>query len=249
MPESLKLVGVMTTSTQVTLQIVIPVYNEDATLAPNVATLCAYLENAIPYRWWITIVDNASTDRTVAVARRLVVDPRIHVQHLAQKGRRRALKTAWLASEAQIVAYMDVDLSTNLSALLPLITPLIAGDAEIGIGSRLMRGATVTRQWKREVLSRWYNKVIRFLFKNRFSDAQCGFKALTLTAAQALLPAVEDDAWFFDTELLLIAEARGYRIHEVPVEWIEDLDSRVDLVQTVLGDLKGLWRMRTRKLS
>ena len=233
------------TTNEITLEIVIPVYNEELTLAASIATLRAYLEASIPFHWQITIVDNASTDSTLIVGERLATDSRIHVQHLKQKGRGRALKAAWLASRADIVAYMDVDLSTNLVSLQPLIAPLIAGHCDIAIGSRLMKGAVVTRQWKRELLSRGYNALIHALFRNRFSDAQCGFKALTLTAAHALLPMVEDDEWFFDTELLLLAEARGYRIHEVPVEWIEDLDSRVDIAQTVLQDIKGLWRIRT----
>jgi glycosyltransferase involved in cell wall biosynthesis len=231
------------------LEIVIPVHNEEATLAANVGRLRAFLEARAPYPWRITVADNASTDGTLAVAERLAADSRIWVRNLGQKGRGRALKDAWLASDAAIVAYMDVDLSTNLDALPRLIAPLAAGAADVGIGSRLTKGAVVTRQWKREALSRGYNALIRAAFRNRFSDSQCGFKALTRAAACALFPNVEDDAWFFDTELLLLAEQRGYRIHEVPVEWVEDLDSRVDIAQTVLQDLRGLWRLRTRGSS
>jgi glycosyltransferase involved in cell wall biosynthesis len=211
--------------------------------------LAAYLESSLPYRWEITIADNTSTDRTLALAHMLARTCPVQVIHLAQKGRGRALKAAWLASEADIVAYMDVDLSTHLAALLPLLEPLATGTSDIAIGSRLRHGAVVTRQWNREFLSRGYNALIRLLFRHHVSDAQCGFKALTRTAAQALAPAVQDDAWFFDTELLLLAEARGYRIHEVPVEWVEDLDSRVNLRQTVLEDLRGLWRLRTGGLQ
>ena len=126
--------------------------------------------------------------------------------------------------------------------------PLYAGQADIGVGSRLMHGAVVSRQWKRDALPRGYNVLIQALFENRFSDAQSGSKSLTRASARALLPAVEDDAWFFDTELLLLAEAPGYRIHEVPVGWVEDLDSRDDLIPTVLADLQGLRRLRTHRL-
>ena len=230
----------------VTVEIVIPVYNEEATLATSIGTLYDYLESHLPYQWRITIANNASTDGTLAIARTLARDARVHVRHLEKKGRGRALKETWLASTADIVAYMDVDLSTNLDALLPLIGPLVAGACDITIGSRLMKGAVVTRQWGREILSRGYNALIRLLFRHRFSDAQCGFKALRREAAQALLPTVKDDAWFFDTELLLLAEARGFRIQEVPVEWVEDLDSRVDIRKTVMQDVQGLWRLRTR---
>jgi hypothetical protein len=159
------------------------------------------------------------------------------------------LRAAWLTSRADVVAYMDVDLSTNLASFLPLVVPLISGHCDIAIGSRLAPGAIVTRQWKRNLLSRGYNLLIKLFFRNGFSDAQCGFKALTRDAARALVPAVKDNNWFFDTELLLLAEAHGYRIHEVSVEWVEDPDSRVNVPQTVVEDLKGLWRLRLRALA
>lgn len=234
----------------VSVDIVIPVYNEEASLAHNVAILGDYLAETFPYRWRITIADNASTDRTRQIATRLAADdPHVHVVHLDQKGRGRALRAAWLASDADVVAYMDVDLSTNLESFLPLVAPLISGHSDVAIGSRLHKGAVVTRQWKREVLSRGYNALIKLLFQNDFSDAQCGFKALGREVALSLLPEVADDAWFFDTELLLRAEARGYRINETPVEWIEDLDSRVHIQSTIWEDLKGLWRLRTGGLN
>ena len=165
-----------------------------------------------------------------------------------EKGRGRALKAAWLTSEADIVAYMDVDFSTNLWSFLPLVAPLATGHSDLAIGSRLLRGAMVTRQWKREVISRCYNLLIKTMFGNGFSDAQCGFKAIKRSVAQELLPWVEDNEWFFDTELLLLAEERGYRISEVPVDWIEDLDSRVNIGSTALKDVKGLLRVRAQRL-
>lgn len=234
---------------QVTVDIVIPVYNEEVALPRGVATLCAYLETYFPYQWRVVIANNASTDRTLAVARDLATQyPRVSVLHLDRKGRGRALRTAWLASDADIVAYMDVDLSTNLQSFLPLIAPLATGHSDLAIGSRLLRGAVVTRQWKREVISRAYNLLIKLLFRNRFSDAQCGFKAVKRSVARALLPRVENQEWFFDTELLLLAEAAGLRIYEVPVQWIEDLDSRVNIAATALEDVRGLLRVRARQL-
>ena len=198
----------------------------------------------------MVIADNASTDDTLAVAGELATayQPHVSVLHLNEKGRGRALKAAWLASEADVVAYMDVDLSTNLWSFLPLIAPLATGHSDLAIGSRLIRGAHVTRQWKREVISRCYNLLVKAMFANGFSDAQCGFKALKRAAAKELLPEVEDNEWFFDTELLLAAERRGYRISEVPVDWIEDLDSRVNVAATALEDVKGLLRMRVERL-
>jgi glycosyltransferase involved in cell wall biosynthesis len=234
----------------VSVDIVIPVYNEERALPVSIPALCRYLESYIPYRWSVTIADNASIDRTLEVATNLAAaDPRVKVLHLEEKGRGRALKAAWLASEADIVSYMDVDLSTNLSSFMPLIAPLATGHSEVAIGSRLSKGAVVTRQWKREVISRTYNLMIKLAFRNRFSDAQCGFKALTREAAETLLPLVENNQWFFDTELLLLAEEQGLRIHEVPVDWVEDLDTRVKIVSTVMEDVKGLWRVRKERLN
>ena len=234
---------------QVSVEVVVPVYNEEKALAKSIPALCAYLVTYFPYRWSVVIADNASTDATLSVAENLgATNPRVSVLHLEEKGRGRALKAAWVASEADVVAYMDVDLSTNLWSFLPLVAPLATGHSDVAIGSRLLRGAMVTRQWKREVISRCYNLLIKILFGNHFSDAQCGFKAIKRGVAQELLPQVEDGEWFFDTELLLLAEERCLRISEVPVDWIEDLDSRVDVASTALTDVKGLLRVRAQRL-
>jgi glycosyltransferase involved in cell wall biosynthesis len=228
------------------VDVVIPVYNEQHVLAASVRTLASFLEDHLPYDWRIVVADNASTDETLRVANELAAAmPNVEVLHLDQKGRGRALSAAWRASDADVVGYMDVDLSTNLQAFLPLVAHVVDGPYDVAIGSRLMRGARVTRQWKREIISRIYNLIIKAMFPRRgFSDAQCGFKAVSRRAADHLLPIVEDTAWFFDSELLLRAEQHGYRIAEVPVEWIEDLDSRVNIVDTALEDLRGLLRVR-----
>ena len=234
---------------QESVEVVVPVYNEQEALPKSIPALCAYLETYFPYRWSVVIADNASTDATLAVAEGLAFAyPGVSILHLEEKGRGRALKAAWLASEADIVAYMDVDLSTNLWSFLPLVAPLATGHSDVAIGSRLLKGATVTRQWKREVISRCYNLLIKGMFRNRFSDAQCGFKAIKRSVARELLTCIEDGEWFFDTELLLLAEERGYRISEVPVDWVEDLDSRVDVTSTALQDVKGLLRVRAERL-
>jgi glycosyltransferase involved in cell wall biosynthesis len=234
---------------QVSVEVVVPVYNEQEALPKSIPALCAYLETYFPYRWSVVIADNASTDATLAVAEGLAYAyPGVSVMHLEEKGRGRALKTAWSASKADVVAYMDVDLSTNLWSFLPLVAPLATGHSDMAIGSRLLRGAAVTRQWKREVISRCYNLLIKAMFGNGFSDAQCGFKALKRSVAQELLPDIEDGEWFFDTELLLLTEERGYRISEVPVDWVEDLDTRVDITSTALKDVKGLLRVRKQRL-
>ena len=232
------------------IDVVVPVFNEEAVLEVNVTRLCHYLEHHFPFRWQVTVVDNASTDGTWAAAGRLAATtPRVRVLHLDRKGRGAALRAAWETSEADVVAYMDVDLSTNLESFLPLVSPLLSGHSEVAIGTRLAGRARVTRQPRRELLSRTYNRLVRILGRSRFSDAQCGFKALRADAARRLLPRIEDENWFFDTELLLLAEADGMRIYEVPVDWIEDLDSRVDIPATIREDVAGLWRMRRIRAS
>ena len=235
-------------ASQVRVEIVIPVYNEEHVLRQSVETLRSYLVRYFPYQWQITVADNASTDGTWGLAEELAAEcDRVHALHLDRKGRGRALRTAWLASDADVVSYMDVDLSTNLESFLPLVAPIITGHSDLAIGSRLLRGAMVTRQWKREIISRCLNLTIKLMFRNRFSDAQCGFKAIRRTVARELLPMVKNQKWFFDSELLLLAEERGYRIYEVPVVWVEDLDSRVHVVKTALEDLKGLLRVRNQR--
>ncbi len=227
-----------------TVDVVVPVYNEEHVLPTSIARLHAYLTEHFPLTWRITIVDNASTDRTAAVADELVgTFPGVQFLHLDRKGRGRALKAAWLASDAEVVTYMDVDLSTGLSALLPLVAPLLSGHSDLAIGSRLAPGAAVARGPQREFISRTYNRMLRTVFLNRFRDAQCGFKAIRRDIAEVLLPMVDDDEWFFDTELLLLAEHNGLRVHEVPVDWIDDPDTRVHIRSTVRQDLNGMARM------
>ena len=226
------------------LDVVVPVHDEEAALEPCLRRLHAHLAASFPYSFRITVAENGSTDATVAVARRVAAQlPDIAVVVLPQPGRGRALRTAWLASDAQVLAYMDVDLSTDLDALLPLVAPLISGHSDMAIGSRLARSSRVVRGPQREVISRCYNLLLRGTLHTGFTDAQCGFKAIRADVAKRLLPLVEDTGWFFDTEMLVLAERAGLRIHEVPVDWVDDPDSRVDIVATALADLRGIWRV------
>ena len=226
------------------VEIVVPVFNEAAQLADRVTALRRFLDVSFPFRALVTVVDNASTDDTYVVASQLAATvPGVAVMHLPRKGRGYALREAWSVSRAPVVAYMDVDLSTSLDALLPLVAPLLSGQRDVMVGSRLARGAEVVRGPKRELISRCYNVILKLTLRGRFSDAQCGFKALRRDAAERLLPFVEDNAWFFDTELLVTAERLGLRVGEVPVHWVDDPDSRVDIVATATDDLRGVWRM------
>ena len=226
------------------VDVVVPVYNEETDLGPSVRRLHAYLDLHLPVAYRITIADNASTDRTWEIAEDLASTlPHVSAVRLEEKGRGRALHQVWSASDADVLAYMDVDLSTDLAAVLPLIAPLLSGHSDLAIGTRLARGSRVVRGTKRELISRCYNLLLHLSLATRFSDAQCGFKAIRADRARELLPLVEDTGWFFDTELLVLAERSGLRIHEVPVDWVDDPDSRVDIVATAKADLRGIVRL------
>jgi putative flippase GtrA len=226
------------------VDIVVPVRNEEHDLAPSVRRLVSYLREGFPFTARVTIADNGSTDGTWAIADRLARDlDDVRAVRMEQPGRGRALRAVWSRSDAEVLAYMDVDLSTDLNALLPLVAPLLSGHSDVAIGSRLARGSRVIRGPKRELISRCYNMLLHACMGTRFSDAQCGFKAIRRDPARALLPLTRDTGWFFDTELLVLAERAGLRIHEIPVDWIDDLDSRVDVVATALADLRGMVRL------
>ncbi len=226
------------------VDIVVPVRNEERDLAPSVRRLVSYLRECFPFSARVTIADNGSTDATWAIASRLARElPEVRAIHMDLPGRGRALRAIWSESEAKVLAYMDVDLSTDLNALLPLVAPLLSGHSDLAIGTRLARGSRVIRGPKRELISRSYNLLLRTLMGARFSDAQCGFKAIRRDQARALLPLTQDTGWFFDTELLVLAERAGLRIHEIPVDWVDDLDSRVDIIATALADLRGMSRL------
>ena len=226
------------------LDVVVPVYNEQAALADSVRRLHRHLQEHFPFSARITIADNASVDDTARIATELAEElSDIRVVQVHEKGRGRALHAAWSTSDAPVLVYMDVDLSTDLAALAPLVAPLVSGHSDLAIGTRLGRGSRVVRGAKREVISRCYNLILKSTLAARFSDAQCGFKAIRADVAQRLLPHVADTGWFFDTELLVLAERSGLRIHEIPVDWVDDPDSRVDIVSTAAADLKGIGRL------
>jgi len=230
-----------------TVDVVIPVYNEERALPRTIPALRRFLsEPAFPYPWRIVIADNASVDATPEVGQRLANEYGDEVEYvrIEAKGRGRALKRTWLASPMEIVSYMDVDLSTGLEAFPPLIRAIAEEGYDVAIGSRLAPGSRVKRSLKRRLLTRGYNLLIKAMFLTRFSDAQCGFKAVSREAAQRVVPLIEDNNWFFDTELLILAEKLGYRVKDVPVAWVEDPDTRVKIGSTIAEDLRGLLRLR-----
>ncbi|MDQ2816139.1 MAG: glycosyltransferase [Actinomycetota bacterium] len=226
------------------VDVVVPVRNEERDLAPGIRRLVSYLRRSFPFTARVTIADNGSTDGTWAIANGLACElAEVRAIRIDLPGRGRALRAIWSESDADVLAYMDVDLSTDLNALLPLVAPLLSGHSDLAIGTRLARSSRVIRGPKRELISRSYNMLLRTCMGARFSDAQCGFKAIRREPARVLLPLTQDTGWFFDTELLVLAERAGLRIHEIPVDWVDDLDSRVDILATAWGDLRGMARL------
>ena len=234
-----------------TVEIVLPVYNEEDELEAHTLKLRKFVDTQTNYSWDITIADNASNDSAASIGEKLAKKNGINYVRIAKKGRGRAVKQLWLESKADIVMYMDIDLSTDLKHLTPLVKALTLG-ADIAIGSRLLPGSEVEkRELRREFISRAYNLMIKILFMTRFSDAQCGFKGMTKKATMELIPHIEDNDWFMDTELLVIAEKSGYKIYEEAVRWVDTPGSTVRVLPTAMGDIKGLvrlWKTRPWKV-
>jgi glycosyltransferase involved in cell wall biosynthesis len=233
------------TQSGIRIDVVIPVLNEAHVLEKSVTVVRDFLSDNLPHTWRVVIVDNGSTDGTSEVAQRLSEDHEdVRFIHLDEKGRGRALREAWVTSGADVMLYTDVDLSTELAALPKLVIALVEEGYDIAIGSRLARGAETRRCFKREITSRVYNIFIKCVLFTKFTDAQCGFKAVNRRIVEDVIPQVKDDYWFFDTELLVLAEKQGYRIKDIPVLWIEDDDTRVKIIPTAWEDIKGVFRLR-----
>src|SRR5262245_25617975 len=230
----------------ISVDVVIPVLNEAHVLEKSVRTARGFLnQHFTTYEWSILIVDNGSTDGTDQVALNLGAQfSDVHLVHLTQKGRGRALRHAWMQSKADVVCYMDVDLSTDLNYLPKLIGAIAHEGYDVATGSRLMSGSQTKRSLNREIISRIYNLFLKAVLFTRFSDAQCGFKAVSRKVVDRIVPQIVDQSWFFDTELLTLAEKQGYRIKDIPIIWIEDDDSRVKIVRTAWDDIKGVLRLR-----
>ena len=229
------------------VDVVIPVLNEEQALPKCIDTLRDFLRANLPgHRWRVVVADNGSTDKTMEIAQRYAGEhpDEVGAMHLDVRGRGRALRKAWLESSADVVTYMDVDLSTGLESFPALVSALADEGYHVAYGSRLAKESQITRGLKREIISRTYNLIIKTIMRTQFSDAQCGFKGVSRAAAQVLVPVIINNHWFFDTELLVIAEKRGFRTKEIPVRWRDDPDTRVKIARTVLEDLKGLARLR-----
>lgn len=230
-----------------TVDVMIPVLNEAHVLEKSVRTVQEFCTASLPYRWRVVVVDNGSTDGTQEVAGRLKEQfpAEVDFYHFSERGRGRALRHAWTRSTADVCCYMDVDLSTELAALPKIVDAILNGGCDVSTGSRLQKGKSkTTRSRKRQIVSRCYNILVRRVLWIHFSDAQCGFKAVSRRAIERIVPQIKDQTWFFDTELLVLAEKQGYRIGDIPVRWIEDDDSRVEIAKTAWDDIKGVIRLR-----
>ncbi len=229
-----------------TVDVIIPVLNEAHVLEKSVETVRAYLRENLPCKWRVVVADNGSKDGTSEVAQKLVAahPEDVALMQLELRGRGRALRHAWMQSSADIVGYMDVDLSTELAAVPRAVRAITEEGYDIAIGSRLMRESQTRRKFKREFISQCYNIMVKSVLWTKFSDAQCGFKFVTREVVERIVPQIKDQSWFFDTEMLVLGEKQGYRIKDLPVIWIEDDDSRVKIVQTAWDDIKGILRLR-----
>ncbi|HUF69386.1 MAG TPA: dolichyl-phosphate beta-glucosyltransferase [Longimicrobiales bacterium] len=237
--------SVLDPASEHTVDVVIPVLNEAHVLEKSVMSVRAFLAGHMPHRWRVVVVDNGSSDGTDRVARSLVERfDDVAFMHLTERGRGRALRHAWTTSQADVVCYTDVDLSTELAALPNLVNGILFEGYEVGTGSRLLPDSTTTRSFQREFISRTYNFMVRTILRTTFSDAQCGFKAVSRKAVLAVVPHIRDESWFFDTELLTLSEKWGYPIMDLAVRWDEDDDSRVKIVRTAWDDIKGILRVR-----
>ncbi len=227
------------------IDVVIPVLNEAHVLEKSVRTVQDFLKQSFRGECRVIVVDNGSTDGTDQVALRLAAQySDVRFLQLPQRGRGRALRHAWTQSDADVMCYTDVDLSTELAALPKMVDAILLDGYDVATGSRLMKESRTTRSFKRDVISRIYNLFVKVVLLTSFSDAQCGFKAVSRRAVAEIVPQIRDQSWFFDTELLVLAEKQGRRIKDIPVRWIEDDDSRVKIVKTAWEDIKGVFRLR-----
>ncbi len=228
--------------------ITLPVFNEEKIIEKNVEIIRNFLIETFHDNTQIIIADNGSTDLTPEKSKKLSEKySDIRYVYIYEKGRGRALRNALSKSNADVLSYMDIDISTNLEAFPKLIKAIEDG-YDIAIGSRFVKGSHVSRSIKRELLSRGYNILLKLFFDISFNDSQCGFKAVNRRIVEEIIPKVKDNAWFFDTELLIKAEKKGFKIKEIPVYWTENKDSKVNIIKTIVDYMRSIFRLYIEQL-
>lgn len=226
------------------IEIVLPVFNEAHVLRQSVQRVLEFVSQFSEYQWMLTIAENGSTDSTAEIAAELADDyEAVLAISIDGKGRGRALKHVWRHSPADFSMYMDIDLSTQLSAIPEALAALQAGN-DLVVGSRFHRDSKVSRGVLRGITSRCYRCMARICLQSRCDDPQCGFKAIRVGTVSTLLDCVQSERWFFDTELLYLAELASMRIATIPITWVEDKDTRVRILPTTRELVFGLIRMR-----
>lgn len=225
--------------------LVIPIYNEEKIIENTVRETIKYLNENTKYSYILVVADNASTDSSPEIVKNLQKEiPFLEYVRLPKKGRGLALHTVWKDFNAEVVAYMDADLSSPLTSLPNIIDPILNNESDVTFGSRLLPpGQAINRKGKRELTSQGYNFLLQFILGATFKDAQCGFKAISKEKFNQVEEEIKNQNWFYDTELLLISQYKGLRLKEVPITWVDDPDSSVKVFKTIVENLKEMGRV------
>ncbi len=235
------------------VEICLPVKNEENILAANLQRILDFCQKAdFRFSWKIVGIINGSTDKTASIF--LDFKNRypglIDYVEFGVSGRGRVLKKYWQESGADVLSYLDIDLAVLPDQLPALIQPIIDGKADLVIGSRLLAGSNTRRSYLRETTSRFFNFLTHIFLPNKASDLQCGFKAIKADVFRKISPFVRDNYWFFDSELVILAQHFSYRLEEVPVDWAENRyrkrTSKVKVIRDIAKSLKDLLVFRWR---
>lgn len=237
-------------STAPSVTIVIPVYNEEEIIAGTLDTLLSFLKRTeFPYPYRITVVDNASTDRTARMVTEFAAyNPETTLLKLAEKGKGRAVRAGWAQEKGGILAFMDADLSSDIGAFKALVDAIANGSADLSIGNRLGKNSKIVSTKKfRKIVSRIYNALVRAFLWTGIDDHQCGFKALSFETFTMLAPKLTETEFFLDTELIALVRKQGLSIHQEDIVWIDSATSKVSLfsdsLKMFLSVVRLSWRL------
>jgi uncharacterized membrane protein YbhN (UPF0104 family) len=229
---------------KIDVSVVLPAYNEANRIEDTVKVVKDTLEK-LDYGYEIIIAEDGSTDGTDEIAKRLSSrDPRIvHLHSDNRLGRGKALTNAMEIAKGDVVVYLDVDLSTDMDHLKELIDAVAKEGYDIATGSRLLKDSQTERPFKRDFASKVYNFLVRLMLGSKLRDHQCGFKAFKRSSVLKLLRDVKDNHWFWDTEVLVLAQRKGLRVKEIPVKWKQSGETKVKFTKDVLYMFSQILRM------